>query len=325
MQCANNLHQIGTAFHNYVSNNGGSAGSLNVNAWTDTLRPYLEDQALMYKCLDDKENGVVTDIDTYFWASRATTYAKKKPFDGSEKNMSLVFYDLNGPGWDNHGRQAENMTWNQYIQQKLGSQYPGFAPSSGAWIFVADDGADVNIGDMFFLLDPNYPGGGRGFCLAAQYRTSGAICRGDPPVVVTGYTANGNNASMGTLVGGSDIVELAWWPLGTSNPCSYGMNYSANRFLRDSNKVLAIEYCTLVVDCRPASLTNGKTNDLQPGKESTLNSSPVWTHWGGGRARHTGLINTLFGDGHVEAINPDAINPRLFYDECWSAEVDLNL
>ncbi len=319
MQCANNLHQIGTAFHNFKSVNGGSVGSLNVSAWTDTLRPYLENQTLMYKCPDDKESGIVTDIDTYFWASAATRYSKKKPFDGSEKDQSLVFYDLNGQGWDNHGRQAQNMTWSQYVQSKLASSYPGFTPSEGAWIFVTDDGADYNIGDMFFLLDPNYPDGGRGFCLNAQFRTSGAICRGDPPAVVEGYNPNGSIAPMGTLQGGSNIQEIAWWPLGTSNPCSYGMNSRASRFLRDSNKVLAVEYCKLVAD-----VAGGSTSELLTPTPAMMNS-PDWTRWGAGRARHNGTINTLFSDGHVEALNPDAINPKLTDAEYWSAEIDLNL
>jgi len=319
MQCANNLHQIGSAFHNFRSTNGGSVGSLNVGAWTDTLRPFLENQTSMYKCPDDNESGIASEIDTYFWASAAQRYAKKKPFDGSEKDMSLVFYDLNGSGWDNHGRQAQNMTWNQYIQQRLGSAYPGYTPSQGAWVFVTDDGADYNIGDFFFLIDPNYPDGGRGFCLAAQFRTSGAICRNDPPVIVTGSAPDGSNLPMGTLSGGSNIQDLSWWPLGTSNPCSYGMNSRANRFLRDSNKVLVLEYCKLVAD-----LAGGNTSELLTPTPKMMNS-PDWTHWGAGRARHSGTINTLFSDGHVEAINPDTINPNLTDTEYWSAEVDLNL
>jgi prepilin-type processing-associated H-X9-DG protein len=41
-----------------------------------------------------------------------------------------------------------------------------------------------------------------------------------------------------------------------------------------------------------------------------------------GRARHTNTINTLFGDGRVEALSPDAINPKLTDAEYWTAELD---
>ena len=244
VQCANNCYQIGRAFHNYLNKYNGSASGLNVNGWTATLRPYIENQVeSMYKCPNDKEFGIAADTgSTYFYASASTRGWAKKPFDGSEKNQSLVFYDLNGQGWDNHGRQAQNQTWNQYIQSCLGSQYSNYTPSEGAWIFVTDDGADYNIGDMFFLLDPNFPGGGRGFCLCAQYTTSGAIVRGDPPEVVIGKTAGGADVPMGTLSGRSTLEAGTWWSMGTANPCSYGMNSRAGRFLQDSHKVLAVEY-----------------------------------------------------------------------------------
>jgi prepilin-type processing-associated H-X9-DG protein len=301
-----------------VNKYNGSASKLKVNAWTDMLRPYIENQAAsMYKCPNDKECGIASDADsTYFYASASTHGWAKKPFDGSEKNQSLAFYDLNGQGWDNHGRQAQNQTWNQYIQSCLVSQYPGYTPSEGAWVFVTDDGADYNIGDIYFVLDPNCPGGGRGFCLCAQFTTSGAVCSKDPPEVVQGFTAGGGVVPMGTLSGRSTLQPGTWWPLGTSNPCSYGMNSRAYRFLHDSHKVLVVEYCKVVAD-----LAGGNTSELLV-PTPAMKNSPYWTHWGAGRARHTNTINTLFADGRVEALNPDTINPKLTDAEYWTAELD---
>ena len=313
MQCSNNLYQIGRAYHSFVSKFNGSASMFKVNAWTNTLKPYLENQASMYKCPNDNEQGIVEGADsTYFYASASTHGWAKKPFDGSEKNQSLVFYNLDGQGWDNHGRQAQNMTWNTYIQNCLGSLYPGYTPSEGAWVFVTDDGADYNIGDIYFVIDPNYPGGGRGFCLAAQFTTSGAVCSKDPPELVQGYNHNGGVVNMGNLTGGSSLRGGLWWPLGTSNPCSYGMNSRANRFLQDGDKVLAVEYCKIVAD-----LAGGNTDELNTPTPAMMDS-PDWTHWGAGRARHTGLINTLFGDGRVETLYPDDINPKLTNAEYWT-------
>ncbi|MEI8372035.1 MAG: DUF1559 domain-containing protein [Planctomycetota bacterium] len=311
-QCANNLHQIGTAFQNYKGDNGGSAGNLNVNLWTNTLTPYLENQTnSVYKCPDDKESGIVSEIDTYFYASRSNV-AKKKPLDGSAL-LSIALYDLNATVWSDYGGRGDTgKTWNQWIQTCLGSKYPGYTPSPGAWALVTDDGMDYVISDIYWLIDPNYPGGGRGFALMPICQACGAICRGDPPATVQGYNPDGGITPMG-----EPITQGTWWPLGTSNPVSYGMNSRANRFLWDSKKVLATEYLKLVAD-----LAGGNTSELLTPTPAMVNS-PDWTHWGAGRARHSGMINTLFGDGHVEAISPDAINPKLTNDEYWKAEIDL--
>ena len=53
-------------------------------------------------------------------------------------------------------------------------------------------------------------------------------------------------------------------------------------------------------------------------------NSDQWGGWGGSRARHDGLMNVLFIDGHVEAKNPDAIDPFVG-DHCfnyWKPEID---
>jgi prepilin-type N-terminal cleavage/methylation domain-containing protein/prepilin-type processing-associated H-X9-DG protein len=313
IQCANNLYQIGRAFHNFVNKYNGSASKLNVNTWSDTLRPYIENQAAsMYTCPNDKECGIATDTGTYFYASRAASFSKKKPLDGSGKTLSIALYDLNGIVWSDYGgRGSPGQTWYQFIQSCIGAAYPSYTPAQGAWAFVTDDGNDYVISDIYFLIDPNFPGGGRGFCLKIYAQASGAICQGDPPETVMGYRPDGSPVAMG-----GPLVAGSWWPLGTSNACSYGMNSRAYRFLRDSNKVLAVEYCKLVAD-----VAGGNTSELLI-PTPAMKNSPYWTHWGAGRARHTNTINTLFADGRVEALNPDTINPKLTDAEYWTAEID---
>ena len=324
IQCANNLRQIGLAYSDYVSVNNGSASSLNVLSWTSTLLPYLENQAATYICPDDSDSWTFGAIGTYFYASASKYHngaIKVKQFDGSETFMSLAFHNLGGGVFSDAADPGvgAGQNWYQYIQSCLGSAYPGYTPSAGAWVFVTDDGADYNIGDIYFLIDPNYPGGGRGFCLATYHLTSGAIVQGTPPVVVSGYDAKGNSVAMGTLTGGSSLKAQTWWPLGASAACSYGLNSCANLFVEDSSKVLAVEYCQPVAD-----VVGGDTSELLTPTSAMMNS-PDWTHWGGGRGRHYGMINTLFGDGHVEALNPDSINPLLtgVNTEYWTPEADL--
>jgi prepilin-type N-terminal cleavage/methylation domain-containing protein/prepilin-type processing-associated H-X9-DG protein len=96
---------------------------------------------------------------------------------------------------------------------------------------------------------------------------------------------------------------------------SYGVNAHVNRFLNDSSTILMVEYCRVVADVVG---TNPVPNDLIAANAAKLVNlppqytvqSPDWAGWGGGRARHTKSMNVLFGDGHVDSMNPGRIDPR---------------
>ncbi len=87
------------------------------------------------------------------------------------------------------------------------------------------------------------------------------------------------------------------WEFSGSGRCSYGMNVAVERFnlSQDGNKILLVEYGKLVarvVDPYPTDLMGGG-----------------WPHWV--RPRHGDVLNVLFCDGHVETMNPDAIDPSI--------------
>ncbi len=75
----------------------------------------------------------------------------------------------------------------------------------------------------------------------------------------------------------------------------YGMSGKADRLGRDdSGRVLALDYKTSFADVAgPAAL----------GKSAWLTNVPL--------DRHFGAVNVLFFDGHVEAVKPDDIDPRI--------------
>ena len=287
IQCANNLHEIGMAYLTFVSDNNGSASPLYVGSWENMLLPHLEQQAMTFRCPDDKEKGISTWTNTYYYAP-SSNVAKQKPFDGTAF-LTIPFYNLNGPVFSDAADPGygAGQTWLQAIQASPGysTYYPsGTAPSESAWVMVSDDGADVNIGDFYFLLDPNYPGGGRGFVFAVFHSTSGGICTGGSPTLVTGYNSSGQPVTMGTLSGASTLQAGWWWPLGPAQSCSYGMNNRANAFLKDSTKILAVEYCKLVVDV--ANVTNPAPIDLIP--TPAMTNSTMWGGWARPRAAQRG-------------------------------------
>jgi prepilin-type processing-associated H-X9-DG protein len=131
---------------------------------------------------------------------------------------------------------------------------------------------------------------------------------------VTGHDKGGGAKPMEWLGRGA---QADWWDMGNTEPASYGMNRSADRFVSDSHKVLVVEYCKLVADL--AGLTAGDRYS-----SGYLSKSPYWTGWGGGRARHTGAINVLFADGRVETMKPNAINPLIvnLNREYWMSTAD---
>jgi prepilin-type processing-associated H-X9-DG protein len=93
------------------------------------------------------------------------------------------------------------------------------------------------------------------------------------------------------------------WDFKGAGRCSYGMNVAVDRFTRDGNKVLLVEYGKIVARVVPPN-----TTDLVSGG---------WMRWV--RPRHQGVLNVLFGDGRVETFKAGDINPTVLklLDDYW--------
>ncbi len=304
MQCVNNLHQIGLGYAQLLETNSGSAATLDVAAWNVALFPYVErNQARIYKCPDDKE--AVGLLDAHMFYFNAAGYPNPiRPMDGSGA-QSTVYSNLDGQFLCEEEDRETGKTFRQAIRDG------GYAydPAPGAYVFSVCADWDNNEWDpdFYFVVDPNCVDGGRAACFRIHFHGPQAsiMLNGN---VVMGFTQSGSPKAL------SPPAEGDWWEMGGQG-CSYGMNAGANRFLKASSKVLAVEYCQLVANL--ASLT---APDMFP--TAVMMNSPQWTGWGGGRARHAGCVNVLFGDLHVATMDPTAINPLVsdLNDQYWTAQ-----
>ena len=308
--CANNLWQIGRAHSQFVAKNGGSAARMQTASWNTILAPYLQNQSSLYKCPNDKELGPKTADPNgmYFWAKKSRVNTDRA-LDGSAK-YSFKFSNLDGPFTCDSGTPYTGMTWRQAVQA---SGYP-LQPGSGAYIFAVDDGGDNCEDDLYFLIDP---ANGRAYLFCTPYITDTCAIKTPNGQVVMGYAQGGGAKAMewrGNWTGQGD-----WWEMGGVEPASYGMNKCANRFVHDSHKVLVVEYCKLVADLAGV----GASDRLYV--SDAMKNSRYWTGWGGGRARHTGTINVLFADEHIESLAPTAINPLVtgLNQDYWMPTADL--
>jgi hypothetical protein len=160
---------------------------------------------------------------------------------------------------------------------------------------------------MYFLIDPGCPVGPRGYLFYVAFCTWRCAIMNNDGTPVSGFSKSGQGKTM-DWPSPTDWVRNNctgdWWEFG-GTPWSYGMNRCAHRFLGGSDKILAVEYCKLVADL--PDMTSADLNRVT----DTMKNSPVWTGWGGGRARHVRTMAVLFEDGRVETRNPDAIDPRI--------------
>jgi prepilin-type N-terminal cleavage/methylation domain-containing protein/prepilin-type processing-associated H-X9-DG protein len=311
MQCSNNLYQIGRAYGQFVTKNGGSPSGLNTAAWTGAFLPYLDNQSSLYKCPNDNEDPMV--IGTFAEYLNVGGAEPKKLLDGSS-SICLRFDNLDQPlASDYGGRGSANSARSVIIASGYTEPL-----SPQAYYILCDDGAGWVASDEYYLVDPACVTGPRCYYFLQYAQAHPASARKlNDDSVVSGISKGGQSK----LLSGPMVVG-DWFPLSGLGVASYGMNSRASRFLQDSNKVLVLEYCKLSAQL----VTNGTDDDAS---DRLLNGadnrhSVYWTWWGGGRARHVGAINVLFADGHVVTCSPDAINPldSNIEREYWQAAVD---
>jgi prepilin-type processing-associated H-X9-DG protein len=79
--------------------------------------------------------------------------------------------------------------------------------------------------------------------------------------------------------------------LGSASNASYGMNNRADRLLRDSSKILLVEYKKVIAHVVGLDARDIWVDQVAP--------------------RHAGTLNVLYVDGHVDTHVPAAINPEI--------------
>jgi len=280
-QCGNNLHQLGIAYHNRMSWYEGDRekGQLQVSSWMGALRPFVERQTTVYLCPSDlggaKQVGGVADHSFQVHGGANL----KIPF---EEGPYVILYQ-------------DPTTFPQYNQCTFKAATPD------SYILSFEDGPRDDFNDCVCIIDPYEDGQVEG-----------------------GYTWESGHAYWFELLGPDDEVmtDLSGrrcspflrgqrWEFKGAGRCSYGMNVAVDRFKRDGNKILLVEYGKLI-----ARVVDPNATDLASGG---------WKYWV--RPRHRGVLNVLFADGHVDTMKPSPIDPSVLrlQDEYWRPASDLRL
>ena len=290
-QCANNLHQIGIDYLHRRAKYEGSSKQLGVASWMATLSPFLQRKSSMYFCPNDietdKGGGAVSD---YIYSVHGGA------------NLQIPFAE---------GPYVLLITDPSQVNNFNGCSYT--AVSDQAYVLSFEDGPKDDFNDTVCLID--FPDGG------------GA----------TGtYIWESNHAYWYELhdPGGEVVIDSSGrpcnpfvihqkWVFEGGERCSYGMNNRAGAFQQDGTKILMVEYLYAVANVVREPGGGSQRNDVDnviPAKQP-----PDWAGWGYGRARHKGVLNVLYADGHVQARLPRPINPAvsMWHDDYWAPLRDL--
>jgi len=332
-QCANNLHQIGVAAQNFQSRSPGNV-PVDAMSWTGTLMPFMEGVGSMKRCPNDDEEGGA-DLSAYtFYVRNTGMEIPFEPYQAHARDGTIHCQrsgdDPNSPDPNNHPR-ADSVRlgppygaayWeNRSRRQRRWPAYPE------SFILEFEDlvgGGDFDYSDCVTLYDwydgdedrpdTNAPGYLDG---AGQYRCEFILKD-------AGYTFE-----LWGPGGASDRIYSpfnpghVWWVSGGEH-VSYGMNVRSTRLVQDSHRLLAVEYWGPVAKVvfpdpdlvDPATWSPAWFEDV-----GEIDEHDYWAGWGHGRARHLGLMNVLFVDGHVEARYPSSVDPILDA-EYWIPTLD---
>ena len=289
IQCANNLHEIGQACHVFMESHNGSLANLGTGAWLDSLNGLMEQQSISFHCPDDTDNqhGTLAGYYVTVGESGYTIPLCDGPHARVWPSVEVIPTAADGS-------ITETQIWYNLCSPKPVNR-------ADAFVISMEDMSPADTGDMLdicLLIDPRED---------ATYG-SWSWTKGHG---YTHYTLYDPQDQIVKDLGGAlcqPFYETQTWKF--NSVCSYGINNRAPAMLNDdSNHVLLVEYCKLVADVlpMPPPVTQPQIGDatVQP----NWSSSDQWGGWGASRFRHTGGMNVLFFDGHVDSRNTDNINP----------------
>lgn len=297
LQCADNLRQMGIAYHSVIAKTEGKSLAVKPGAWPETFAPYVQNITDIFTCPNDKGEQRTGSVDKY------AVFVK---------NNSLKIEFQDGPyarivrNWDTPTVYSIPGGASELVNLSLLNPQP--YSTASAYAICMDDGWKDDIQDIVILVDPRADGSVNG----AYAYTNGHGYKyelHDPD----GNVVEGIDGKM------ADPFDRNFQWKFKGGVASYGMNCRVQRFVNDGGKILAVEYCKLSVD-----MVGDNLADLL--NEASLKCLPDgtraadWSGWGGGRARHGRMMNVLYADGHVQLMDPAEIHPTL-YKELWEPTV----
>jgi len=299
-RCATNLRFLGQAFGVRASDERmGIVGGLNATNWPAQLLKYVEDDENSLLC-PDGGLGVVggaspsTAVDLtdhlFLRTAKGSTIYETELAEGP---MVLKFSETQYNDAKSRGLLGNADSAN-YIRTKYDCSYkPDHNPDS-FWFCFEDYGGDDDFKDVMIRV---------------QDKRDGSVTLS----IVSGFTGHRN--SVHARPGGKELVHVA---SNTTNPLilsvygqgattSYGMNAYAVGIAEGAKRILLLDYSHYLA----------KVQDVWTDKTVDTNGDGVPDF-----ARHKGMINVLFTDGSIEALDPQTINPASLSVELmyWNPE-----
>ena len=296
IQCANNLHEIGQACHAFIEVHNGSLAALGPGAWMDTFGAFMEHQSSSFFCPDDTDKLNANGAPWDYYVTVGESGYKIPLTDGPR---SRVDPDLNATpsSVDGTVNFPSGATWLSTLWEKPENE----EEAQQSYVIQMEDMSPSGAGDMLdvcILVSPHKDGlyGSWSWTKGHGYKQ---------------YTLYDPNNQVVTDITGSLCQwfhEHQMWKF-TKGRCSYGISNRAPALLNDdSNHVLIVEYCKLVANVLPPRPPVANWTDDSAAQPDWTNSDQ-WGGWGASRFRHTGGMNVLFFDGHVDSRNTNGINP----------------
>ena len=254
-QCMNHLHQIGIAYGSWNSTN---RKTMQANGWTGTLRPHLEEKASMYYC-PSKERE-----DRELW----------------EQGVGVVELTRH-PG----GLRTIECQPGPHCRVKAGEFGSGNFDLLFEWNMNGGDWDDTVYrfeAEKDELMKVTNIENDRGPNPSPQAQAAGSFSS-------KYFSPSGE---LVTQIGKGEMPgAFGFFPL-ESLSADYGMNNLANMLIRDSHKILVVEYDKAVANVVGVNRTHTQVD---------------WNELIGDR--HHGALNVLFTDGHIASRLPKAIDP----------------
>ena len=313
-QCANNLHEIGQAAQIFIEQHNGSMAALGPGAWMDTFAAMMEQQSASFHCPDDIDKNNSFGAPWAYYVTVGESGYLIPLTDGPHARVDPNVY-AQPTSVDGTITFPPGTTWYSILWQKP------HTPQE-AYVIQMEDMSPSGSGDMMdicILVDPHSDSqnGPPGLYGSWDWTKGHGY---------THYTLYDPNNQVVTDVGGAPCQwfhENQMWEF-TKGRCSYGINNRAPGMLNDdSTHILVVEYCKLVANVVPPQPPIANWTDdsiIQP----DWSNCDQWGGWGASRFRHTGSMNVLFFDGHVDTRTTAMINPFVssIGDSLWKPSRD---
>lgn len=271
--CQNNLHQIGVAYGRLKSENGGQAGPLRAATWLGDLAPFMAEQAdQIYICPEgftERETGVPALAKVL---KEGYPVVDIVPFsEVSTLCKRTNPGDTGDNGWDSPKLQA---------------------PCNGTYRLDLDSGSVLDWDDFWFCMEELPTGETKATCV-----------RYDSPLHLYFDIVDDTGKVLSHLEYGSAVGQTFTFT-GTIEKTSYGMNIRGHRMMRDSHKILVLDYSKKVADVVGLTAGDFWPDEVQP--------------------RHIGTCNVLYVDGSVKPQQPSDIDPQVpsVNDDLWRPHTD---